>query len=193
MRLGTIVVVVIILFAGLFFLDAAGIISTDIDGYFFTPDISTVEKEIENHIYNYTNIERTNSGLSRLGSDLALSDIARSHSLDMARNNYFSHTDLQGLDPSGRAKKAGYSTYKSLGGGWYTNGIGENIFKMPHGDVEGVGHIGKYDSNKIAYEIVDGWMNSPGHRANILESDYTKVGIGVSYNGGYYYATQNFW
>ncbi|HKM41527.1 MAG TPA: CAP domain-containing protein [Methanocorpusculum sp.] len=193
MRLETIVILVIILFVGGFFLNAVGVINTDLDDQILSPSISAVEKEIENYIYNYTNTERATYGLSSLQYDPVLSDIARSHSLDMATNNYFSHTNLQGFGPSDRAEKAGYSTYKSLGDGWYTNGIGENIFKMPYGNVEGVGYVGKYDSNKIAYEIVDGWMNSPGHRANILESDYTKIGVGVSYNDGYYYATQDFW
>jgi len=70
-------------------------------------------------------------------------------------------------------------------------GIGENIGMMPTGNVEGNGYV--ISSNDVANAMMKGWMNSPGHRANILESDYNFIGVGVAYNGyNTYYLTQDF-
>jgi len=149
-------------------------------------------KEIELLILEYTNQERTSRGLNELRWDDDLSKIARKHSQDMAENDYFSHTNLDGDGPSERAKKQGYDTYKELGGGWYTDGIGENIGMMPTGNVEGKGYVSN-DPDSIAKAQVESWMDSQGHRANILDPDYDKLGVGVSYDGLYYISTQDFW
>jgi len=149
-------------------------------------------KETELLILEYTNQERMTRGLNVLRWDDDLAEIARKHSQDMAENDYFAHTNLAGDGPSERAKKQGYDTYKELGGGWYTEGIGENIGMMPTGNVEGKGYVSN-DPDSIAKAQVESWMNSPGHRANILDPDYDKLGVGVSYDGLYYISTQDFW
>lgn len=156
--------------------------------------VSDVETEMERYICIFTNEERVHHGIPALSYDSALSAIAKSHSADMAQNGFFEHTNPQGQSPSARAEAAGYPVHKDLGGGWYSEGIGENIFAMPHGNVSGVGYVEKYDSEMLAKEIVDGWMESPGHRENILNTEYSRIGIGVSYDGvQIYYATQDFW
>ena len=163
-----------------------------LDQIFSKPDpISTQTKEIEKNILKYTNLERTKNGLPELFLDDALSTVARDHSLDMSQNNFFAHENLKGEDPTARARREGYNTHKILGNGWYSDGIGENIDKMPTGDVQGVGYVSS-DPDGIAKVQVDQWMNSPGHRANILNDKYSVIGIGVAYDGTYYFTTQDF-
>jgi uncharacterized protein YkwD len=97
----------------------------------------------------------------------------------MARNNYFSHVNLQGLDPTGRGTKAGYSCYKNYGS-YYTTGLAENIFQTHHSTTyNGITVNDMESSESIAQSTVNGWMNSPGHQQNILTSTYDREGIGV--------------
>jgi len=155
------------------------------------------ESIIEKLVHQYTNEQRRLYGLNQLAFDTNLEKIAYDHSLDMARNNFFEHTNLQGMGPTDRANNVKYSCVKNYGS-YYTDGIAENIFQ--HNLYNSISYINgipaSYDWNsndEIAYQVVDGWMNSPGHRANILESDYDKEGIGVSITSDdKVYVTQNF-
>jgi uncharacterized protein YkwD len=111
----------------------------------------------------------------------------------MAKNNYFSHTNLQGLDPTGRGSQVGYSCYKDYGS-YYTHGIAENIFQTQHSTTHnGITVNELVPSETIAQSTVDGWMNSPGHRQNILTSTYDHEGIGVAISSDKkVYVTENF-
>ena len=154
--------------------------------------------ELEEQIHNLINTERQDYGLSSLSYDTDLADIARAHSQDMAINNYFSHYNLKGQDPTDRAKAAGYNCYKDLGGGWSSDGIAENIYQNNLYDtMTYYDNVPVYDWNsqsEIASSTVTGWMNSPGHRQNILSSSYDKEGIGVAISSDYkVYITQDFW
>lgn len=155
--------------------------------------LKTTITEIEEKVFDFTNDERSALGRAPLKYDSELSDISRKHSEDMAENNYFSHTNQQGLAPTDRAINAGYPIRKYLSSNWYSEGIGENIFLMPYGNVQKVGYVGKYDSEKISKAVINGWMNSMGHRMNILDEDYSNLGVGVAFDGNSYYVTQNFW
>jgi len=101
----------------------------------------------------------------------------------MAKNNYFSHVNLRGLDPTGRGSQVGYSCYKNYGS-YYTTGIAENIFQNNlYDSVTYYNGVPSYDwssQEEIAQSTVNGWMNSPGHRQNILTSTYDSQGIGVA-------------
>ena len=153
---------------------------------------SDFTQEIELAILKYSNEEKQANGLSVLEWDQELRDIAFDHSLDMAQNDFFDHMNLNGQDPTDRAIAGGYSVHKELSGGWYSEGIAENIGSMPTGSVVGYGYISR-DADEIGKAHVDSWMDSSGHRANILSGDYDKLGVGVAYDGLYYVATQNFW
>jgi CBS domain-containing protein/uncharacterized protein YkwD len=158
-----------------------------------TPDIATLELKIHSLI----NAQRLNNGLIGLSFDDSLASIARQHSYDMSFHNYFSHISLGGRDPSARATAAGYSCYKNYGS-YYTNGIAENIFQTyVYGAIWYTNGIETsrewYSSDEIASQVVDGWMNSPGHRQNILTSAYDKEGIGIAIsNQGAVYITEDF-
>lgn len=112
------------------------------------------------------NNDREKHGLPRLIADSKLTQAARKHAADMVTNHYFSHTNLQGQSPFDRLKASGIA-YRSAG---------ENI---------------GYNAN--AAELEKAWMNSPGHRANILNSTYTHAGVGL-YTGenGAIYGVQLF-
>jgi uncharacterized protein YkwD len=160
----------------------------------FAPIEPTKESldECEKLIFKKTNTERRAHGLHDLTWDSSLANIAREHSRDMAQNDFFSHINLEGEDPTMRAIRQGYNIRKELGGGWYSEGIAENIGQIPTGDVIGIGYV-SHDPESIATAQVQSWMNSLGHRANILNSQYDRLGVGVAYDGFYYRSTQNFY
>lgn len=124
-------------------------------------------KKIENEVIRLTNIERSKKGLPALKANWQLSRVARYKSNDMLNNNYFSHTSPVYGSPFEMIKNFGIR---------YT-AAGENIAK------------GQPDPKSV----VNAWMNSSGHRANILSTKYTEIGVGFakSKNGTTYW-TQMF-
>jgi uncharacterized protein YkwD len=116
------------------------------------------------------NKERANNGLSALASNGVLTSAARAHSKDMATNNYLGHTGSDGSGLVSRIQAAGYS-YSTAG---------ENVY----------GGNMQYNT---PYSAVSAWMGSQGHRENILNRDFTQVGVGYwcienSTYGGYFTA-----
>jgi uncharacterized protein YkwD len=151
-------------------------------------DIPTLEMRIHELI----NQQRNSNGLASMSYDSALASIARNHSADMALNNYFDHVNLQGLDPAGRGNRDGYPCRK-IYGYYSTEGIGENIFQTSHTTT--YYHRTVHDlipMEDIAQSTVNGWMNSSGHRKNILTSTYDREGIGVAISSdNKIYVTEN--
>lgn len=139
-------------------------------------------RRVEKYIYDMTNKHRKAAGLPPLERVPKVDAIARHHSQDMSRRNYFSHDTPEGLDPTDRAERAGYDCTADHGS-HYTHGLAENIFW----------HSGDwYGAERLADKIMDWWMNSPGHRQNIMNPDYDRIGVGVAIGAGAVYATQNF-
>jgi uncharacterized protein YkwD len=132
------------------------------------PDDKKTEKdefkmsEVERAIVDFTNAERKKKDLPELKPNPKLFAAARKHSEHMASVNKVEH-ELDGSKLEDRVKEAGY----------VAGSAGENIAYGP----------------RSAEEVVKGWMNSEGHRANILDATYTEIGIGVAKNakGGLYY------
>jgi uncharacterized protein YkwD len=117
-------------------------------------------------VVRLVNVARAAAGCGVLRVDSRLTTAARLHSEDMARQGYFSHTSLDGRTPWDRMEAQGYAA-----------GSGENI---------AAGHA-------TAAAVMDGWMNSPGHRANILDCASRAIGVGLGYGGAYgTYWTQDF-
>jgi len=157
----------------------------------FNPDV------IELLVHKFTNEQRVMNGLEPVKFDFKISDVARLHSIDMSDRNYFAHENLDGLDASDRARDAGYRCFKWIGNSYYL-GLSENIFR---GNLyESMRLLGgvpvSYDwlnNEVIAHITVDGWMNSEGHRKNILNSNFDREGIGVFIDSeDRVYVTQNF-
>ena len=131
------------------------------------PDTNTgTNTSIEMEVVRLVNIERQKAGLAPFSYSGELSKVARAKSQDMANNNYFSHNSPTYGDP--------FAMMRSFGIQYRT--AGENIAKG-------------YSS---AQSVVNGWMNSPGHRANILNSSFGKIGVGYVNAKGTTYWTQMF-
>ncbi|MCY0943830.1 CAP domain-containing protein [Streptomyces antarcticus] len=110
------------------------------------------------------NKERAAVGCPVLTLNAKLTKAAQDHSTDMAANSNMSHTGSDGSDPGRRITRAGYE--------WRT--YGENVaygYSTPE-------------------KVMEGWMNSPGHKRNILDCSYKEIGIGLAQPGHYW--TQDF-
>jgi uncharacterized protein YkwD len=111
------------------------------------------------------NEARVDAGCGALTADPALAAVARAHSADMRDRDYFSHTSPEGLSPFDRAERAGIDYSRA-----------ENIA------------FGQAD----ATAVMEAWLESPGHRANILDCELTKLGVGVAEGPGGPWWTQLF-
>ncbi len=123
----------------------------------------------ETDVWDLVNDERREAGLHALAWNDRLFHAARDHSLDMAVQDYFSHTSQDGRSAGDRISAAGYS--------WQT--YGENIA------------CGYADPDAV----MAGWMNSAGHRANILNGSFCDLGVGLAEHansGNRLYWTQDF-
>jgi hypothetical protein len=126
------------------------------------PDLAPETSEFL--MYYITNAFRGTHGLPALLWNDKLADAARTHSKDMEKRGFFSHTNPEGLEPHERIIAAGYNAVASA----------ENIYM----DTSGVDPV----------EAMDAWINSPSHRMNLLIKECDELGVGLSGN----YVTQNF-
>ncbi|HHW00637.1 MAG TPA: SafA/ExsA family spore coat assembly protein [Clostridiaceae bacterium] len=126
-------------------------------------DIKALEKEV----IRLVNVERANRGLQALKANWELSRVARYKSQDMANKGYFSHTSPTYGSPFRMMEDFGIKF----------SAAGENIAY----------------GQKTPQEVMNGWMNSPGHRANILSAAYNEIGVGLATDkNGRKYWTQMF-
>ena len=122
------------------------------------PDNSGVS-DLEQQVVDLVNQERAAYGLAPLTLNTELCNGARLKSQDMLNNGYFDHYSPTYGDPFDMMEALGFNS-------WYA--AAENIAR----------------GQKTAEEVMNSWMNSPGHRANILSEEYTEIGVG--YAGGYW-------
>jgi uncharacterized protein YkwD len=114
---------------------------------------TSTDVSYEAKVIQLTNDARKKAGCAAVRTETKLITAARAHSLDMVKRNYFSHTSPDGTTFVTRAKTAGYATP-----------IGENIawgYRTPEA-------------------VMTAWMNSSGHRANILNCKAKAVGVGIA-------------
>ncbi|WHX41951.1 CAP domain-containing protein [Mesobacillus sp. AQ2] len=116
--------------------------------------------DFESKVIDLTNEQRRKNGLSNLQPDTALSNVAQEKSNDMQAKNYFSHTSPTYGSPFDMMRDFGVSY----------NSAGENI-AMGQPSPE---------------EVVNAWMNSEGHRKNILSPNFTHIGVGHTSQGNYW-------
>jgi uncharacterized protein YkwD len=124
----------------------------------FTYDDAVVRPALETKMLELINIERAKEGLQPLQADPELSTVARAHSTDMFVRGYFAHENPEGKNPFDRMRDA-HVKFRIAG---------ENLALA--------------QTLQLAH---DNLMNSPGHRANIMNPDFGRVGIGVL-DGGFY-------
>jgi uncharacterized YkwD family protein/spore coat assembly protein SafA len=120
------------------------------------PNIDSV-KNVERQVVSLVNQERAKQGLKPLVVDWEVERVARYKSNDMQAKNYFSHTSPTYGSPFNMLKHFGVK-YRSAG---------ENIAK----------------GQRTPQEVMNSWMNSSGHRANILNGGYTHIGVGYNAQG----------
>ncbi len=127
--------------------------------------------QIEQDIFRRINQQRQEAGLAPLENNSRLRQLARDYSRQMARQNFFSHVSPGGESVVDRAQEANlrYSY------------IGENIFKSVNAPL-----------NRLPNIAVQGWMDSPGHRRNILREAFTETGVGAWRQNNTVYVTQVF-
>ncbi|MGA9227337.1 MAG: CAP domain-containing protein, partial [Mesobacillus sp.] len=135
---------------------------------FYTEATAPLKEGFEYQLFDLTNAARVKNGLGVLTWDDPVKETARKHSLDMAENNYFSHTNLEGESPFDRMAE-------------------DNITFAVAGENLAYGQF----SSIFAHE---GLMNSLGHRENILKPDYELLGVGVAFGPKFEpYFTENFY
>jgi hypothetical protein len=105
-------------------------------------------------VISLTNARRAEGGCGPVAAQGELARAAQGHADDMAANDYFDHQSQDGRSPGDRAAAQGYT-----GNGW-----GENIAQ----------------GQQTPADVVEGWMNSEGHRANIMNCDWTSIGVGYN-------------
>ena len=124
------------------------------------PQLDTNVSAYENEVIRLVNVQRAQYGLKPLTANWELSRVARYKSQDMADNRYFSHTSPTYGTPFQMIKAFGLS-YRTAG---------ENIAY----------------GQRTPQAVMNDWMNSSGHRANILNGAYTQIGVGYVANGHYW-------
>jgi hypothetical protein len=112
--------------------------------------------QFDAELLRLTNAERTQRGLSALTLNAQLGQAAQHHAADMAQQNYFSHTGKNGSSMGDRVKATGYRYSYA----------GENIAT----------------GQQTPAAVLNAWMNSEGHRKNILSPNFTEIGFGYSYS-----------
>jgi uncharacterized protein YkwD len=134
-----------------------------------SPTVSPVDRitAMENKVTDLVNVERVKAGCGKLHTDARLHKAARDYSALMAAKDFFSHTSPDGSSFVDRIAAAGYPRSAAAA---------ENI---AYGYADAVA-------------VVKGWMDSAGHRANILNCDHKAVGVGLAYRNSTPYWTQDF-
>lgn len=126
----------------------------------YIPQVSNVSLDYENEVIRLVNDIRVQNGLNPLTANWELSRVARYKSQDMVDKHYFSHTSPTYGSPFDMIRAFGLS-YRTAG---------ENIAY----------------GQRTPQEVVNAWMNSSGHRANILNASYKQIGVGYVSNGHYW-------
>ncbi len=157
-----------------------------------------VASDVERWVVQLTNDAREERGLLPLDADPEIGPIARAHSENMSRLNVFSHEsrlnvfshEIDGKGPIDRATDAGYTCRVYRPDGSYAYGLSENIYKYPRvtewssstrwGGTRYGPTVYAADARAMALNLVEGGMDSPDHRENILDPNNRWIGVGVA-------------
>ncbi len=144
---------------------------------------------LENRTFDLVNDERLKNNLTVLRWNSDIAEVARSYSRNMAENDFFAHEGLDGSDVSSRLKD---------GEVYYWNRSAENLYMSSGYDYYYTNIFGKITFThyitfeQLAQNATQGWMDSPGHKENILTPELDEAGMGVYVVNDTYYFTQNF-
>jgi uncharacterized protein YkwD len=156
-------------------------------------------QELARAIHDRVNDARRTHQLPPLAWTDSLHPLASTHSRDMAERDFFGHVNPSGEDVNDRARQLDLVCYRVLKDSMIAKGFGENLYKSTrfHRYQE------RYRNDRLqqrvyewktlsemADEVVTGWMNSPGHRRNILNRSYDTEIIAVYVDDNQYFVTQ---
>ncbi len=150
---------------------------------------SATVRDLKAKIHAYTNANRRRHGASavKLTCEQGLTLVADSHSDWMAQAKKMSHRDNRGQVPYDRV----IAHYPSYQGSIAENlGVITTTYSGPGSRTRADNY--SFNSDEMAKNFVDGWMNSPGHRKNLLHPRMTHLGVGVALRGTSIYVTQVF-
>jgi len=155
-------------------------ISRSTEAFLPRPDLADFEHHpaLEELILEATHAERRRENLPPLAFEATLAAIGREHSGDMLARDFFDHVDPDGRGPG---ERVAYGHRRLIGIS------GENIWFG-----EGYSLGSDEEVQALAERAMTGWMNSPGHRANILRAEFTHLGVGVATRGRKVTITQKF-
>jgi uncharacterized protein YkwD len=131
--------------------------------------------DLERMIEQSINVQRMAYERGRLEWDDTLGNVARAHSEDMAKRDYFKHVNPEGLTPMKRLEQAGYTKCRLVGENIYQNNLYSRVITEKKKTT--------YDWNspeKIAATTLKGWIDSEDHRKTILDKEYNRDGVGVA-------------
>lgn len=143
---------------------------------------------LERLVHERANEARRSEGRGTLAWSDSMATVARRHSEDMARRTFFDHRNPDGLDPTQRARTAGLRC-EIVEGRTVWRGFAENLYYTQH---FASGSTTTYNDGRtltvyqwkpadvLASESVRQWMNSPGHRANLLQPRSRRSGVGIA-------------
>jgi uncharacterized protein YkwD len=136
------------------------------------PSLELDEPTTEELVREGINEARQERGLATLTADETLTGVARNHSADMASRGFFNHTSPEGVGPETRVERSEATCTE----------VSENIVKLPRSNHE----------EPLAEDIVQAWLDSPGHLMNIVAENWSRTGVGVVANDDSVYVTQVF-
>lgn len=151
------------------------------------PDLRVLDERIHAAV----NQGRTDEGRPALDWSADLAAVAQAHSADMAARGYFDHVSPDGASPQDRARSAGIACETPMGGGRTRIGVSENLYQTTRYArirTRGTGPMAErtvewFTLDEVTARTVEGWLDSPGHRRNLLDPASTRHGIGVALDG----------
>ena len=145
--------------------------------------------DLARRVHGATNEARRRQGVAELAWDGRLVPVAAGHSRDMAQRGFFDHVTPDGLTPNDRAGREGVDCRAALGAGRERVGVLENLYKTSRWTSWTERTVGGRTTRDYAWQtageitraVVDGWLESPGHRRNLLDPTARRAAVAVAF------------
>ena len=172
-----------------------GTVNTDVTAQQQKPQPKVEATDLAKRIHEQINKNRKKHGLQSLAWNDALSRIAAKHSRDMANRNFLNHNTPEGKTFSDRYRQSGFSCEILVGNKIHAGAENLALSRLYNSTTRenGITYYHWNSAEEIALRTVDGWMDSPSHRENILTPHWRQEGVGIEIGpGNKIYITENF-
>lgn len=172
-----------------------GTVNTDVTAQQQKPQPKVEATDLAKRIHEQINKNRKKHGLQSLAWNDALSRIAAKHSRDMANRNFLNHNTPEGKTFSDRYRQSGFSCEILVGNKIHAGAENLALSRLYNSTTRenGITYYHWNSPEEIALRTVDGWMDSPSHRENILTPHWRQEGVGIEIGpGNKIYITENF-